>query len=98
MPWNDGPWHDGPGDGLEPLGDKFRAFGWNVCDIDGHDAGALHASLELDAPLIPGKPTVVIARTIKGKGVSFMEDSVAWHYKSPTDAQLAEALRELGLV
>jgi transketolase len=82
---------------LEPLGDKFRAFGWSVVDIDGHDPEALHASLDLANPPEPGKPTVVIARTIKGRGVSFMEDSIAWHYKSPTDAQRADALAELGM-
>jgi transketolase len=83
--------------GLEPLGDKFRAFGWSVVDIDGHDITALHQSLDLANPPEPGKPTVVIARTIKGRGVSFMEDDIAWHYKSPSDAQLAHALAELGV-
>ena len=84
--------------GLEPLGDKFRAFGWHVCDVDGHDVTSLHDALDLSAPPAPGRPTVIIARTIKGKGVSFMEDSLAWHYKSPSDAELADALHELGVI
>lgn len=82
---------------LEPLGDKFRAFGWSVIEVDGHDMTALHASLDLANPPVAGKPTVVIARTVKGRGVSFMEDSIHWHYKSPSDAQLADALAELGV-
>ena len=81
---------------IEPLGDKFRAFGWSVREVDGHDVEALHASLDLAQPPVPGQPTVVIARTIKGRGVSFMEDRLAWHYQSPSDAQLAAALVELG--
>ena len=80
---------------LEPLGDKFRAFGWHVCDVDGHDIAALDAALDLDAAPTPGQPTAVIARTVKGKGVSFMEGSIAWHYKSPSDAQLEAALAEI---
>lgn len=82
--------------GLEPLGDKFRAFGWSVCEVDGHDVGALHATLDLSAPPTRGQPTVVIARTVKGCGVGFMEDSLTWHYKSPSDEELAQALAELG--
>ena len=78
--------------GLEPLGDKLRAFGCAVHDIDGHDHAALAAAL---ASVAPDRPTVIIANTIKGKGVSFMENQVAWHYKNPNDAQLAQALAEL---
>ncbi len=78
---------------LEPLGDKFRAFGWNVQGIDGHDVGAILAALT--APLA-GKPRVIIAHTVKGKGVSFMENQLAWHYKSPTAQQLEQALGEIG--
>ena len=81
--------------GLEPLADKLQAFGWTVKECDGHDHAALHDLLDLDHPPEPGKPTVIIARTIKGKGVSFMEDQLAWHYRSPNDEQLAQALAEL---
>ena len=69
-----------------------------MCDVDGHDVTWLHDALDLSAPPAPGRPTVIIARTIKGKGVSFMEDSLAWHYKSPSDAELADALHELGVI
>lgn len=81
---------------LEPLAAKFDSFGWSVRDIDGHDHAALRAALDLERPPEPGKPTVVIARTVKGKGVSFMEDKLAWHYSSPSDEQLEAALEELG--
>lgn len=80
--------------GLEPLADKWRAFGWRAFEVDGHDFDQL--SQHLDAPTDQAdRPTVVIARTIKGKGVRFMEDSLAWHYRSPTAEQLAAALLEL---
>jgi transketolase len=78
--------------GLEPLGDKLRAFGCQVITVDGHDHTQLKNALS-DATL--GKPRVVIANTIKGKGVSFMEHQVEWHYKSPNDEQLQAALAEL---
>jgi len=80
---------------LEPLADKFRAFGWAVQEVDGHDHAVLKRSLS-GAPWQPGKPSVVIAHTTKGKGVSFMENTVKWHYSNPNDAQLAQALAELG--
>jgi transketolase len=81
--------------GLEPLADKFAAFGWAVTEVDGHDATVLAAAI--DEALKPGKgrPAVVIARTVKGKGVSFMENQLAWHYKSPNDLELDQALHEL---
>jgi transketolase len=72
---------------------KFAAFGADVFDVDGHDHAALRASLAAPAG---DKPRVVIARTIKGKGVGFMEHSVDWHYRSPNDAQLAQALEDIG--
>jgi transketolase len=78
---------------LEPLADKLRAFGWNVLELDGHDHAQLFAAFA--APPMPGLPTAVIAHTVKGKGVSFMEDRVDWHYRSPSEAQLAQALTEL---
>jgi len=80
---------------LEPLADKWRAFGWTVREIDGHDYDQIIDALSQES-VEAGKPTVVIAHTVKGKGVSFMENQLAWHYKSPDDEQLTEALAELG--
>lgn len=80
--------------GLEPLADKLTAFGWAVREVDGHDHAALSCALST-APWVPGKPSVLIAHTTKGKGVSYMENAVKWHYSSPDDAQLAQALAEL---
>jgi transketolase len=77
---------------LEPLADKWRAFGWDVLDCDGHDHQAL-----FDAFTAPrsGKPVCVIANSIKGKGVSFIEDRVEWHHKVPSPDQIELALKEL---
>ena len=80
---------------LHPLADKFRAFNWGMHEIDGHDHGALLAALTAP-PVLPTRPTVVICHTVKGKGVSFMEDKLAWHYKNPDDEQVIAALAELG--
>jgi transketolase len=80
---------------LEPLADKWRAFRWAVREVDGHDCGEVEDALRA-APFEPGRPSVVIAHTVKGKGVSFMENQLAWHYKSPSAEQLREALAELG--
>jgi transketolase len=79
---------------LDPLADKFKAFGWSVVEIDGHDISAL---LEVfgGLPAETGKPTFVIAHTHKGRGVSFMEDQVQWHHKVPTEDELSRALEEL---
>ena len=79
---------------LHPLADKFRAFNWGVHEIDGHDHPALLAALTAPPPL-PDRPTVVVAHTIKGKGVSFMEGLLKWHYSNPNDAQLDAALAEI---
>jgi transketolase len=79
---------------LEPLAAKWRAFGWAVCEIDGHDCAQIATALET-LPLMPGKPTCVIAHTIKGKGVSFMEDKLLWHYRTPDQDEMAQALAEL---
>lgn len=78
---------------LEPLAKKVQAFGWDVCEIDGHDHEALGEAL------VPkqGEPTFVVARTVKGKGVGFMENQLAWHYKSMNDEQLSSALVEVEL-
>lgn len=79
---------------LHPLADKFRAFNWCVIEICGHDHAALAAALGGVPPLLD-RPLVVIANTIKGKGVSFMEGKLAWHYKNPNADELAAALAEL---
>ena len=80
--------------GLEPLGGKWRSFGWHVIDIDGHDISKLCAAFD-EFKSTKGKPTVIIAQTAKGKGVSFMELKSAWHGKAPNKEQLAAALLEL---
>jgi len=80
---------------LDPLADKFRAFRWAVREVDGHNMEQLVDAFST-FPFEPGKPSVVIAHTVKGKGVSFMEDELAWHYKSPTAEQVTRALHELG--
>ena len=76
----------------EPIFDKWKSFGWKVLEIDGHDHDAL-----FDAFNSPHEdlPKLIIANTVKGKGVSFMENSLDWHYKSPNDEQLKLALKEL---
>ncbi|HEX2909233.1 MAG TPA: transketolase [Chloroflexia bacterium] len=79
---------------LDPLGDKWRAFGWSVQEVDGHDHGVLLDTFSR-LPLEPGKPTCIIANTHKGQGVSFMQDNVAWHHKVPNDAEYAAAIKEL---
>ncbi len=79
---------------IEPLADKFTAFGWGVREVDGHDHTALAAALE-SAPWSADKPSMLIAHTTKGKGVSYMENKVEWHYRSPDVEQLAQALNEL---
>ena len=80
---------------LEPLADKLTAFGWAVADIDGHDLDALRSALG-NVPRAPGQPTAIIARTVKGKGVSFMENTVLWHYRSAAGDELERALEEVG--
>ncbi len=80
---------------VEPIGDKFRAFGWHVIEVDGHDLAALRAAFD-EAAATKGVPTVLVAKTVKGKGVSFMEGKPAWHGKAPNDEELAAALAELG--
>lgn len=79
---------------LDPLADKWRAFRWAVREVDGHDHREIGGALAR-VPFEPGRPSVIIAHTVKGKGVSFMEDQLAWHYKSPDAEQLARALAEL---
>ncbi len=79
---------------LEPLGDKWRSFGWHVIDVDGHSISALQAAFA-EAESTKGKPTVLLAHTIKGKGVSFMENNPKFHGVAPTPAELEVALKEL---
>ena len=79
---------------LEPLADKWRAFGWTVRETDGHDYAALRETLGC-VPFEPGRPSCIIAHTHKGQGVSFMRDQVGWHHRVPTDEELAQALGEL---
>jgi transketolase len=80
--------------GLAPLDAKFAAFGWEVREVDGNDVDELLATFA-DVPFVPGRPSCIIARTIKGRGVSFIEDRVEWHHKVPTAEQAAQALEEL---
>lgn len=79
---------------LEPFADKWRAFGWHVVELDGHDHEQLAAGLGM-TPQCAGQPTCVLAHTVKGKGVSFMEHSVLWHYRTARGAEFEEALQEL---
>ena len=78
----------------EPLDAKFAAFNWNVIHVDGHDYEALAAAFDV-AKTVKGKPTVILAKTTKGKGVSFMENDAGWHGKAPNDEQMAQAKAEL---
>ena len=78
---------------LEPLESKWQSFGWRACTVSGHSFEELQKAIEQDRD--EKKPTVVICETIKGKGISFMENSVEWHYKAPNDTELAHALQEL---
>jgi transketolase len=79
---------------LEPLTDKWRSFGWHVIEINGHDFPAILGAFQ-DAKKIKGQPTAIIAITIKGKGVSFMENNVDFHGRSPNTDELAKAMKEL---
>ena len=81
---------------LAPLRDKWAAFGWDASEIDGHNIAALAEAMQR-VPNGSGKPVALIAHTVKGKGVSFMEDDNNWHYRAPTADELARAHRELGL-
>ena len=79
---------------MKPFGEKWKAFGWNVMDIDGHNYVEIkEALLERKA----GKPTLVVANTVKGKGVSFMENEPIWHYRMPNKQELPILMEELGL-
>lgn len=79
---------------LEPLADKWRSFGWHTIEINGHDFPAILGAFQ-KARQIKGQPTVIIAITIKGKGVSFMENKVEFHGLAPTAEEMSKALKEL---
>jgi transketolase len=80
--------------GIEPIGDKWRAFGWEVIEIDGHDMSAILTAID-KAVAVKGKPSLIWAHTVKGKGVSFMENKASFHGLAPTRDELAKALVEL---
>jgi transketolase len=82
--------------GIDPLADKYTSFGWNVITVDGHDLTQVSAAYKA-AKETKGKPTCIIANTVKGKGVSFMENNADWHGKVPTKEQLEQALKELSI-
>jgi transketolase len=89
---------DGPTKGImnvEPIAPRWQAFGWDACEVDGHDFRQIHEAMQ-NCLLAQGRPSVIVANTIKGKGVSFMENNPDWH-AGPTNAeQTAQALREIG--
>jgi transketolase len=89
---------DGPVDeimSIYPMMEKWRAFGWHVIEINGHDFGEIKAALD-EADTVKYKPTMIVAKTVKGKGVSFMENRAEWHGKALPPDLLEEALKELG--
>jgi len=97
LDWN-GVQLDGTTEDIMPMGDipaKFAAFGWHCIQCDGHDVEALYEAFE-EAKTVKGKPTVVLARTVKGKGVSFMEGKNGWHGKAVDDESYKQAMIELG--
>jgi transketolase len=79
---------------VEPVADKWKAFNWNVLEIDGHNMEEIVSALET-AKTIKGKPTIIIAHTVKGKGVSYMENVAVWHGKAPSQEQARQALEEI---
>lgn len=88
----DGPVEDVMND--SPIGEKFAAFGWNVLEINGHDVEAIDLAIQ-SAKACKGKPTVIVCKTIKGRGVSFMENQVSWHGAAPNREQYEQAMAEL---
>lgn len=81
----------------EPIGFKWKSFGWHVIEIDGHDIKEIIHAID-ESKKIEGKPTVIIAKTVKGKGVSFMEGAVGFHGKAPNDEEFKQAMKELEAV
>ena len=89
---------DGPNDEvmtIKPIDEKYSGFGWHVIQCDGHDMEDILKAMD-EAETIKGKPTVIIAKTVKGKGVSFMENQVSWHGTAPNDEEYEKAMAELG--
>ena len=82
---------------LNPLAEKWKAFGWDAIEIDGHDYAQILGALS-QFPSKSGKPLAIIANTVKGKGVSFMEDDNNWHYRIPTAEEVVLCKKELGVV
>jgi transketolase len=80
---------------MEPLAEKWASFGWDASEIDGHSIDEILSALEKPRD---HRPRVIIARTVKGKGASFIEDDNNWHYRSPTSDEVEKAARELGIV
>jgi transketolase len=78
----------------EPLADKWRSFGWEVVEIDGNDMESIVGALT-NCPINTQKPTVIIAHTVKGKGVPFAENQVGWHHRVPTEQELFKAVTHL---
>ncbi|MFH1225115.1 MAG: transketolase [Candidatus Diapherotrites archaeon] len=81
---------------IDPLAEKYRAFGWHAIELGGHDMNALLKAFD-EAEKVKGKPTVLVAHTVKGKGVSFMENLAGWHGKAPNKDELMRALKDLGM-
>jgi transketolase len=79
---------------LEPLADKLKSFNWDTRVIDGHDLGAIDAALAA-VKAVKGQPQAIVAKTVKGKGVSFMENNIAWHGKAPNKQECELALKEI---
>ena len=82
---------------IEPVADKWRAFNWDVFEIDGHDMRQIVDTIDLAVQKKNGRPTVIVARTVKGKGVSFMENECGWHGRAPNDQEFAQSMAELGV-
>ena len=80
---------------IEPVVDKWKGFGWHVIEIDGHNFHQIIKAID-EAMVTQGRPTMIIAKTVKGKGVSFMENNVEFHGMAPTREQMEMALKELG--
>jgi len=80
---------------VEPIDEKWKAFGWHVIKADGHDFNSLEKAFE-ERKTVKGKPAIIIAETIKGKGCSFMEDKASWHGKAPNDEEFCTAMEEVG--
>lgn len=80
--------------GIKPIDEKFKAFGWNVLRIDGHDIEYIGKAID-EAKIVNGKPTIIIAKTIKGKGVSFMENQAGWHGSAPNEEQTKIAIDDI---